>query len=231
MIGTVAGVHYFYPNGFTVLPSGVAVMSASLYPNSNRQASSNPIYITTFRTTDGGTSWTRVDLDTVFGGPTYKTSSTTTLTSDAAGTLVAEYGGSTTAGANGQIWTKRSTDGGVTWTAKTLITPATGGGDASFPAIAGGASGDFRLTYMDSRTGAWNVWYRASTDGGLTWSADTRISDATSGAPYKSAAGFTDVYGDYDMIAITNGGKSVAVSGQGASFTAGPGNVWLNRQT
>ena len=159
------------------------------------------------------------------------TSSTTTLAGDASGNLVVEYGGSTTAGANGNIWVQRSTNGGLTWTGKTLLTPATGGGDASFPAIVGGAAGDFRLTYMDSRTGAWNVWYRASTDGGVTWSADAKLSDASSGAPYKSAAGFTNPYGDYDAIAITNLGKSVAVMGEGTDFTAGPGNVWLNRQT
>jgi hypothetical protein len=231
LIGTQAGTHYFYSNGFAVLPSGVAVMSASLYPNSNRQASSSPISITTFRTTNGGTSWTRVNVDTVFAGPEYKTSSTTTLAADAGGTLVAEYGGSTSPGLNGAIWVRRSTDGGVTWSARTLLTPAAGGGDSSFPAIAGGAAGAFRLTYMDNRTGAWNTWYRASTDGGLTWSADVRVSDATSGASYKSATGYTDVYGDYDAIAITNFGKSVIVMGEGASFSAGPGNVWFNRQT
>jgi len=230
MIGTQTGVHYFYSNGLAVLPSGTAVMSASLYPNSNRQASSNPISITTFRTTDGGVTWTRVTLDTVFAGPTYKTSSTTTLTADAAGTLVAEYGGSTTPGANGIIWTQRSTDGGLTWGGKVQITPTSGGGDSSFPAIAAGAAGDFRLTWMDSRTGAWNTWYRSSTNGGVSWGAEVKISDATSGASYKSAAGYTDVYGDYDMIAITNGGKAVAVMGEGASFSTGPGNIWLNRQ-
>ena len=230
LIGTVSGTHYFYSNGLAVLPNGTAVMSASLYPNSNRQSSNSPISITTFRTTNGGTTWSRVTVDTVYAGPTYITSSTTTLAADASGTLVAEYGGSTSAGANGNIWVQRSTDGGLTWSGKTLLTPATGGGDASFPAIVGSASGDFRLTYMDSRTGAWNVWYRASTDGGLTWSADAKVSDATNGASYKSAAGFTAPYGDYDGIAITNLGKSVAVMGESASFTAGPGNIWLNRQ-
>ncbi len=231
LIGTVAGNHYFYSNGLAVLPSGTAVMSASQYPNTNRQITTSPISISTFRTTNGGTTWTRVNVDSVFGGPSYVTSSTTTLAADAAGTLVVEYGGSTTAGANGNIWVQRSTDGGLTWTGKTLLTPATGGGDASFPAIAAGAAGDFRLTYMDSRTGVWNVWYRASTDGGVTWSADVKLSDASSGAPYKSANGFTEAYGDYDAIAITNLGKSVAVMGEGTSFTAGPGNIWLNRQT
>jgi hypothetical protein len=231
LIGTVANNHYFYSNGLAVLPSGTAVMSASQYPNTNRQTTTAPISISTFRTTNGGTTWTRVNVDSVFAGPTYVTSSTTTLAADASGTLVVEYGGSTTSGANGNIWVQRSTDGGVTWTAKTLLTPSTGGGDASFPAIVGGAAGDFRLTYMDSRTGAWNVWYRASTDGGVTWSADVKLSDASSGAPYKSATGFANPYGDYDAIAITNLGKSVAVMGEGASFTAGPGNIWLNRQT
>ncbi len=112
-----------------------------------------------------------------------------------------------------------------------MLTPTSGGGDASFPAIAAGAAGDFRLTYMDSRTGAWNVWYRASTDGGVTWSADVKLSDATSGASYVSATGFAAPYGDYDAIAMTSVGKSVAVMGEGADFTAGPGNIWFNRQT
>jgi hypothetical protein len=231
MIGTVPNNHYFYSNGFAVLPSGTAVMSASQYPNTNRQTTTTPISISTFRTTNGGTTWTRVNVDSVFAGPTYVTSSTTTLAGDASGNMVVEYGGSTTAGANGNIWVQRSTDGGLTWTGKTLLTPSTGGGDASFPAIVGGAAGDFRLTYMDSRTGAWNVWYRASTDGGVTWSADVKLSDASTGAPYKSATGFTDPYGDYDAIAITNLGKSVAVMGEGTSFSAGPGNIWFNRQT
>jgi hypothetical protein len=231
LIGTVANSHYFYSNGLAVLPSGTAVMSASQYPNTNRQTTTAPISISTFRTTNGGSTWTRVNVDSVFAGPTYVTSSTTTLAGDAAGNLVIEYGGSTTPGANGNIWVQRSTDGGLTWTGKTLLTPSTGGGDASFPAIVGGAAGDFRLTYMDSRTGAWNVWYRASTDGGVTWSADVKLSDASSGAPYKSATGFTAPYGDYDAITITNLGKSVAVMGESSSFTNGPGNIWLNRQT
>lgn len=231
IIGTVANSHYFYSNGFAVLPSGTAVMSASQYPNTNRQMTTSPISISTFRTTNGGATWTRVNVDSVFGGPSYVTSSTTTLAADASGSLVVEYGGSTTPGANGNIWVQRSTNGGLTWTGKTLLTPTSGGGDASFPAIAAGAAGDFRLTYMDSRTGAWNVWYRASTDGGATWSADVKLSDATSGASYVSAAGFAAPYGDYDAIAITNLGKSVAAMGEGADFTAGPGNIWFNRQT
>jgi hypothetical protein len=55
-----------------------------------------------------------------------------------------------------------------------------------------------------------------------------RISDATSGAPYKTTAGFAEIYGDYGEIAITSAGKIIATWGEGASHT-GPGGVWVNR--
>jgi hypothetical protein len=77
--------------------------------------------------------------------------------------------------------------------------------------------------------GTWNVWYRSSLDGGLTWSSPVKLSDATSGAGYKSAHGFDEVYGDYGEISITSSGKAIAAWGEGFSWT-GPGGVWVNRQ-
>lgn len=228
LIGTQAGSHYYYPNGIAVTPSGAAVISASLYPGSSRQTS-GVITITTFRTTNGGTSWTRSNVDTVSSSVDFNSSSTTVLAGDSAGTLVLEYSGATVAGGNGHIYVRRSTDGGVTWSARTELTPTVGGGNASFPAIAGGAAGVFRLTWMENR-GSWNTYYRTSTDGGVTWVAEVDISDASSGASYKTVAGFASPYGDYDGIAITNTGKSVVVMGEGVSFDVGPGNVWFNRQ-
>jgi hypothetical protein len=219
---------YRYPNGFVVLPNGTAVMSDSKYSGGSVKTA-GPVEIEVWRTTNGGTSWSKVTVDnSVFTGVNFETSSTTTIAADASGNLVVEYSGALTKGANNRVWTKRSTDGGLTWSARTEVGNASANG--SFPAIAAKAAGDFRLTYMDNSTGAWNVWYRASTDGGVTWSAPLRISDATSGTPYKTASGFTSYYGDYDAIAITNAGKSVTVSGQGQSFSTGPGSIWFNRQ-
>jgi hypothetical protein len=220
---------YRYPNGFVVLANGTAVLSDSKYSGGSVKTS-GPVEIEVSRTTNGGTSWSKVTVDnTVFTGVNFETSSTTTIAADAAGTLVVEYSGAITQGANNRVFTRRSTDGGLTWSARTEV--GTGTANGSFPAIAAKASGDFRITYMDNSTGAWNVWYRSSTNGGVSWSAPVRISDATSGAPYKNANGFTSYYGDYDGIAITNAGKSVTVSGQGASFSTGPGSIWFNRQT
>jgi BNR repeat protein len=218
---------YRYPNGFAVLPNGTAIMADSKYPGGSAQ-SSGTVDIEVWRSTNQGASWTRNVVTQVQTGVDFRTSSTTTLAADAAGTLVMEYSGATTVGGNGHVWTRRSTDGGVTWSAATEL--ANGAVNASFPAIVGGAANDFRLTWMDARGGAWNVWERASTDGGQTWGAEADISDATGGASYKSAAGFTSGYGDYDGIAITNLGKTVSVAGEGVSFSTGPGAIWLNRQ-
>jgi hypothetical protein len=66
-------------------------------------------------------------------------------------------------------------------------------------------------------------------NGGSTWSAPVKISDATGGAAYKTANGFGEVYGDYGEIGINSAGKTVAIWGEGASYT-GPGGVWFNRQ-
>jgi hypothetical protein len=94
-------------------------------------------------------------------------------------------------------------------------------------------AGDVRAWYYQTSNGAnvdqWNVWYRSSTNGGSTWSAPVKISDATGGAAYKNANGFAEVYGDYGEIAITNTGKTVAIWGEGTSYT-GPGGAWFNRQ-
>ena len=101
------------------------------------------------------------------------------------------------------------------------------------PAVESRGSGDVRAWYYQTSGGgnvdAWNVWYRTSTNGGSSWSAPVNISDAGGGAAYKTAAGFAEVYGDYGEIAITNAGKTIAIWGEGLSYT-GPGGCWVNRQ-
>lgn len=220
---------YRYPNGLAVLPNGTAVLAASKYPGGSRQTT-GAVDIDVWRTTNGGTSWGRVVVDSVFTGLDYNTSSTTTIAGDASGTLVLEYTGATVLGGNGHIFTRRSTNGGLTWSStRTEIGNATANG--SFPAIAGRGNGDFRLTWMDNAGGSWNVWHRSSSDGGLTWSTPAAdISEATTGPSYKSAAGFGSPYGDYDGVAITSTGQTISVSGQGLTFSGGPGGIWVNRQ-
>ncbi len=219
---------YYYPNGATVLNNGTAVFTASEYPekgNNSKQTGAVPIVA--FRTINGGVSWTRTVVDTLYTGATFATSSVTTVASDGSNLLLV-YSGSLMVGANGKVFVRRSTDSGVTWGARAEMTTSAGGADATSVA-ATGKSGLFVITWMDKRGGAWNVWERESMDGGAAWSTDTRISDAGSGASYKTAAGFGFPYGDYDMVTINYLGKAVAAMGEGDS-TQTNGDIWVNRQ-
>jgi BNR repeat-like domain len=221
---------YYYPNGGTVLPNGTAVIVASEYPEKgNNTKLTGPINIVAFRSTNGGGSWQRTVVDTLNTGATYATSSVTTVASDTSGTLLLLYSGSTSVGANGRVYVRRSTDSGATWSGPVEMTTSAGGADATQVAAAGKAAGQFVITWMDKRGGGWNVWERQSADGGVSWSADAKVSDATSGAPYKTTAGFGTPYGDYDTVAINSAGKAVAVMGEGDSGQL-HGDIWANRQ-
>ncbi|HET6848119.1 MAG TPA: sialidase family protein [Gaiellales bacterium] len=221
---------YYYPNGGTVLPNGTVVMSASEYPEKgNSTKNTGPVPIVVFRSTNGGSSWTRTVVDTLNTGATFATSSVTTVASDASGNLIVLYSGSTSVGANGKVYVRRSTDSGATWSAAAEMTTSAGGADATSVAAAGSGS-TLVITWMDKRGGGWNVWERQSTNGGSTWTADAKVSDATTGAAYKTAAGFGMPYGDYDMVAINSAGKAVAVMGEGDS-TQTHGDIWVNKQT
>ena len=221
---------YYYPNGGTVLPNGTAEIVASEYPEKgNNTKITGPINIVAFRSTNLGSSWQRTVVDTLNTGATFATSSVTTVASDAAGTLVLLYSGSTSVGANGKVYVRRSTDFVFIWSARVEMTTSAGGADATQVAAAGKATGQFVITWMDKRGGAFNVWERQSADGGATWSADVKVSDATSGASYKTTAGFGSSYGDYDTVAINSAGKAVAVMGEGDTGQV-HGDIWTNRQ-
>jgi hypothetical protein len=192
-----------------------------------------------FISRDRGATWENRTIASVFPGVACVAEGCTpdfylghiALSADGSGNLVALYDGSTAAGGLQTIQSRRSTDGGRTWSAPTTL--STVGENSVTPAVESRASGDVRAWYYQTSGGgnadAWNVWYRASTDGGSTWLAPVKISDATGGAAYKTSAGFAEVYGDYGELAINSAGKSIAIWGEGTSYS-GPGGVWINRQ-
>lgn len=153
----------------------------------------------------------------------------TALSVDASGAVALLYDGATTFQGLQSISAVRSTDRGATWSAPVVLSKS--GENATAPAVESRGSGDVRAWYYETSGGgnddAWNVWYRRSTDGGATWTAPVKLSDAPGGAGYKTSAGFLEVYGDYGEIAITNTGKTIAIWGEGFSWT-GPGGSWFN---
>jgi hypothetical protein len=99
---------------------------------------------------------------------------------------------------------------------------------ADFPAVVAGlTAGDFRVGWMDDRNGAsaFNVWYTSTANTGSTWTAPIRLSNATSGAPYITSAGFAFTYGDYFSMAVDPSGKTFVIWGEGPNYV-GPGGTW-----
>lgn len=229
---------YFFAFDGDVLPNGTIVFSQSSVsytgPGSSPQGL---VQVHAIRSTNQGSTWSNVVVDSVELGAGCVAAGCSSdyylghsaVSADASGALVMLYDGATTPGGPQTVWSRRSTDGGATWSARTAL--STAGAFSSFPAMESRGAGDVRVFYMQQDAGpdAWNVWYRSSTDGGVSWSSPVKISDATSGTAYKTAAGFREPYGDYGEAAITNGGKFIGVWGEGDSYT-GPGGVWLNRQ-
>ena len=189
----------------------------------------------------GGTTWSTSLVDTSRELPTCTWAagcyfgffgSIAGLAVDSAGTIGFVYTATTTAGGPPQLFFKKSTDGGNTWSARQAISGAPVTAWHHSPAIAAGpTAGDFRVLWQDNRNGVpskWNAWYRTTSNGGSTWSTPIRVSDLGTGAPYKSADGHAFPYGDYLEIAVDSTGMSHMIWGAGASFD-GPGGTWYTR--
>jgi hypothetical protein len=80
----------------------------------------------------------------------------------------------------------RSTDGGTTWSAPLRVNDdaLNNGKDQFTPALSASPDGTLHLSWYDRRDDPNNLlyhrYYSRSTDGGLTWSANARVSDAPS---------------------------------------------------
>ncbi len=93
---------------------------------------------------------------------------------------------------NYEIYYKRSTDGGVSWGTDTRLTNNTG--QSWYPSVSVSGSG-VHVVWYDGRDGNDEIYYKRSTDGGVSWGADTRLTNNTSLSqrPSVAAAG-TDVH-------------------------------------
>jgi hypothetical protein len=230
---------YYFAFGGVVAPDGTVTFSQSSLTYTGPGASpEGSVQIHAITSTDRGATWTNTVVDTVPVGeacdPVGGCSSDfylghAAIAADARGALTIVYDGPTTDLGPQRIWARRSTDGGLTWSSRVQLSSSSQG--SAFTAVAANGRGDVRAWYMQQNGGpdAWNVYFRHSTDGGLTWSSPVLLSDVTAGTAYTTPAGFLEPYGDYGEIAVTSTGKTIAIWGEGMSWI-GPGGVWVNRE-
>jgi hypothetical protein len=189
------------------------------------------------KSSNGGATWTNKVIDVSGAPPDCSAYSCgwaylgaqIAMASDANGTLYALWNSGTVDKGPERIYFARSTNGGATWSAKADVSTAPAGASHAFPAIAAGAAGDVRIAWMDARGGTlWNTYYRSSTNGGASWSAEADISTHVAGFSYIQPGGFSFPFGDYFEIDIDERGDTHAIWGEGLNYDS-PGSIWYAR--
>ncbi len=233
-IKTNDDTRYWFHTGAAVGPEGNAYIGVVDFTQNYH----GDAHIGVLRSADGGATWQYVRVDSVPEPPDCSWArgcsfgffgSVTGLAVDAAGKVMLVYNGGLTAGDNQRVWASTSSDGGLTWSTRTQVSAPPQQLENAFPAVAAGpAANDFRIVWQGGRPNAFNTWYRRTTDGGATFSVILKLSDATTGAPYKSARGYRFPYGDYMGIGVDASGMNHVIWGEGPSYN-GPGGTWYTR--
>jgi len=117
--------------------------------------------------TDGGTNWTMSTRLTWNSGTSWYPD------------IIADYFGNphvvwadTTPGQE-EVYYKKSTDGGATWTAIKRLT--WNSGNSRFPMIAFDSYGNLHVVWFDNTSGNEEIYYAKSTDGGNKWTTSRRL--------------------------------------------------------
>jgi len=223
--------------GGAIDPSGNVYFSWSGYEQNG--GAKGPVNLYISKSSDGGATWTSNVID-VSGSPPDCSAyfcgwaflgAQITMTSDAAGTLYALWNSGTVDKGPERISFAKSTNGGVNWSKKADVSVAPVGVSHAFPAIVAGKAGDVRIAWMDTRAGTlWNTYYRSSTNGGATWSAESDISTYVTGYEYIQPDGFSFPFGDYFEMDIDDRGTTHAIWGEGLNWDS-PGSIWYTRGT
>jgi hypothetical protein len=233
-VQTNTGGRYWFAEGGAVAPDGHVYFAES----AEHQNDKGSVRLAVISSANDGASWTTTYVARsqqqppcpVADCPDDFYGAQISLAVDRAGTILAAYVANAAAGAPMRLYAITSGNG-VSWS-----TPADLGArgtrvGADFPKVASGSRpGHFAVAWEDDRNGAkaWNVWYRATANRGLSWSPVGRVSDRGSGAPYKTPAGFRFPYGDYFGMTVGSHGTRYLAWSEGNSYD-GPGSTWWAR--
>ena len=216
-------------SGATLDPGGNLYFAWTGYPRIGAAAA-----LFTSKSSDGGQNWSSEALDISSAPPNCAKKKCESsflgaqivIASDEAGTLYALWNSGKLSGGPERVYFASSTTAGETWSPKMNISKAAAGVEHAFPAIMAGGAGDVRIAWMDTRRRPlWNTYYRGSTNGGASWSAETKLSSFVPGYSYVRPQGFSFPFGDYFALGIDGLGQTHAVWGEGANYDS-PGSIW-----
>ena len=222
-------------SGGTVDPNGHVYFAWAGYTRNG--GARGPVNLYVSNSSDGGATWSLTTID-VSGAPPDCSAylcgwaylgAQIAMTSDVAGNLYVLWNAGTVDKGPERIYFAKSTNAGSTWSSKQDISFAPTGTQHAFPAIVAGNAGDVRISWMDARNhGLWNTYYRSSTDGGASWSAEVDLSTFVEGFTYIHPDGFNFPFGDYFELDIDDRGRTQAVWGEGFNYDS-PGSIWYTR--
>jgi hypothetical protein len=118
------------------------------------------------KSTDGGTTWSVAQRLTWTSGTSYGPS--VAAVSALPSVIWERY-----VAGNAELYHKRSTDGGTTWSAVQRLTWTSG--LSTDPVIAADPGNDIHIAWYDDTSGGSEIYHKKSTDGGATWSAAKRL--------------------------------------------------------
>ena len=235
-----AGPGWSLAAGATVDPVGNVYFSWTAYARTDLL--SRPVEVFVSRSADGGRNWSTTPIDVSSAAPDCPAqvcsagflASQMALASDDAGVIYAVWNSGSVIGGPQRIYFSSSTNAGENWSTKVDVSNAPAGVEHCFPAITAGTAGDVRIAWMDTREvdpqghPLWNTFYRASTNGGATWSTESQLSGPVRGYDYILPNGFLFPFGNLFSIGIDNLGVTHVVWGEGLNYRS-PGSIWYTR--
>ncbi len=133
------------------------------------------------RSTDGGTSWgadERLTNSTAAFATSFRTSVSVSG-------MVVHVVWHDLRDGNIEIYYKRSPDGGVSWGGDTRLTSFTGQSVNPSVTVSGSV---VHVVWEEQRDGNPEIYYKRSSDGGISWGPDTRLTNATGNSRFASVS-------------------------------------------
>ena len=225
--------------GGAVTPDGSVFFAWAGYEGSGGAKAKVNLFVS--KSSDGGATWTTKLIDVSASPPDCSEflcgwaflGAQMVTTSDSSGNIYLLWNAGSTAKGPERIYFAKSADGGNTYTAKMDVSTAPAGTHHNFPAIAATGNGDVRISWMDARAAnggmnLWNVYFRSSTNGGASWSAETDLSTYVTGYEYILQDGFRFPFGDYYEMDIDEQGTNHLIFGEALNYDS-PGSIWYTK--